>query len=315
MSDVFLHKLGLDGEGGAKKLETPEADGIVWLHMDRRDEQAREWLQNESGLDEIVVRALLAHESRPRSMMFGRGFIVNFRAINLNPGSEPDDMISIRVWMEENRIITLRSSRVFAISDMHQELQGGVGPRSVGEFLTMLITNVTDRMEPVIDNIEEAIDGVHESEEKSDESERQTLSTIRRQGMTLRRYISPQRSVLFSLQTLELPWIDQATRLQLREAGDRLDRIVEDLDLALAQAAIAQDDIQSHLSDRLNRRMYVLAIVTTVFLPLGFVTGLLGINVGGIPGADNAMAFWGVAGALFGMAVIVIGLLRLARWF
>ena len=38
--------------------------------------------------------------------------------------------------------------------------------------------------------------------------------------------------------------------------------------------------------------MYVLSVIAAVFLPLGFLTGLLGINVGGMPGADNAAAFW-----------------------
>ena len=51
-------------------------------------------------------------------------------------------------------------------------------------------------------------------------------------------------------------------------------------------------------SDQMNRRMLVLSIVAAVFLPLGLLTGLLGINVGGMPGAENAWAFWIVTGGL-----------------
>ncbi|MFW6286952.1 MAG: zinc transporter ZntB [Candidatus Sumerlaeota bacterium] len=316
----FLHILQFDGNGGVRELATPDkavVDGEppVWLHLDRRDEKARRWLEEKSGLEEIVVRALLADESRPRSLLFGKGLIVNLRAINLNPGSEPDDMISLRLWIEEGRIISLRTSRVFAISDLVSDLKSRTGPRSTGEFLTELVTRVADRMEPVLDDVEDAIEDVHESEDKAGEDQRRVLSVLRRRGMTLRRYISPQRSVLFSLQTLDVPWISKDIRLQLREAGDRLERIVEDLDLALGQAAIAQDDIQSYLSERLNRRMFILAIVTTVFLPLGFVTGLLGINVGGMPGADNPLAFWLVSAILLVVAFIVLILMRFAKWF
>ncbi|MBO6550915.1 MAG: hypothetical protein JJ964_15025, partial [Rhizobiales bacterium] len=45
------------------------------------------------------------------------------------------------------------------------------------------------------------------------------------------------------------------------------------------------------ISDKLNKNMYLLSIIAAVFLPLGFLTGLLGINVGGIPGAENKDAF------------------------
>ena len=49
--------------------------------------------------------------------------------------------------------------------------------------------------------------------------------------------------------------------------------------------------------------MLILAVVAAVFLPLGLLTGLLGINVGGIPGAQTDWAFWAVCG-LLGVATV-----------
>jgi len=65
----------------------------------------------------------------------------------------------------------------------------------------------------------------------------------------------------------------------------------------------------------LNKNMYVLSVVAAIFLPLGFLTGLLGINVGGMPGADNTDAFW----IFCGLLVIVVGLqvllFKKMKWF
>lgn len=58
----------------------------------------------------------------------------------------------------------------------------------------------------------------------------------------------------------------------------------------------------------MNNRMFVLSIVAAVFLPLGFLTGLLGINVGGIPGADYEAAFY-----IF--TVILVGIVAIQLWF
>ena len=68
-------------------------------------------------------------------------------------------------------------------------------------------------------------------------------------------------------------------------------RHLEDLDAIRERAAVTQEELQSRLAEQQNIRMYVLSIVAAIFLPLGFLTGLLGINVGGIPGSDNPSAF------------------------
>jgi len=61
------------------------------------------------------------------------------------------------------------------------------------------------------------------------------------------------------------------------------------------------------LSERMNRTMYLLAIITGFFLPLSFLTGLLGINVGGIPGADFPYGF--------AVACVLIGSIALLQWW
>ncbi|MFT7414283.1 MAG: zinc transporter [Methylophagaceae bacterium] len=88
-------------------------------------------------------------------------------------------------------------------------------------------------------------------------------------------------------------------------------RHIENLDAARDCAAVIQEELNSRLSEQLNSRMYVLSVVTTVFLPLGFLTGLLGVNIAGIPGSNNNNAFWIFMTMLI---VIVIGQIILFRW-
>jgi len=64
----------------------------------------------------------------------------------------------------------------------------------------------------------------------------------------------------------------------------------------------------------MNKAMYVLSIVAAIFLPLSLLTGLLGINVGGIPGAENKWAFLLVTFFLVMIALLLIGLFRRLKW-
>ena len=100
----------------------------------------------------------------------------------------------------------------------------------------------------------------------------------------------------------------------IREIAERTSRFVEDIDAAKDRAAITQEELNSRLSEQMNKAMYVLSIVAAIFLPLGLLTGLLGINVGGIPGAENKWAFMGVTLLLIGLATLLILLFKRIKW-
>lgn len=60
--------------------------------------------------------------------------------------------------------------------------------------------------------------------------------------------------------------------------------------------------------------MYVLSLVAAVFLPLGFLTGLLGINLGGIPGSDNQSAFFVFVLILILLVAVQIVVFKKKKW-
>ena len=75
------------------------------------------------------------------------------------------------------------------------------------------------------------------------------------------------------------------------------------------------DEVRNILTERLNKNMYALSVVAEIFLPLGFLTGLLGINIGGIPGAENPQAFVVFCGMLALVVCLQIVIFRKMRWF
>ena len=288
----------LDGKGGGRELDWETvrawapAEGPLWVHLDREDPEAQRWLQQEANLDSLICEALLAEETRPRSMVIQDGLVIILRGVNMNPGADPEDMISLRAWIENSRIITLQKPKVMAIEDIRNRLKEGIGPKSPGDFLVQVSHRLIDRMGPVLEEIDEEVDTLEEEILEAPSNElRFKLSNLRRKAISLRRYLSPQREVISHFQLEPLTWLTDRHRAQLREVLDRLVRYVEDLDESRERAAVTQEELAGRISDRMNKTMYMLAIVATVFLPLGLLTGLLGINVGGIPGTDNTYAF------------------------
>jgi zinc transporter len=294
-------------------IERDSLDAPVWMHLDRASDRARVWLRSRSGLDPLVVDALLADETRPRIAPFGDGWMLILRGVNPNAGADPDDMVALRVWIDPKRLITMRTRRLMAAQDVRDEIEAGKAPTTVVETLVRLIHHLVVRISPVVDGMDEAIDTLEER--MIGEPARQLtteLAVLRRTAIGLRRYLAPQRDVLLRLAGGEASFFDERSRIRLRESVDTMIRYVEELDQARERAMVLAEELNGLVAERMNRTMYVLSLVGTVFLPLGFITGLLGVNVAGVPGSQWPLAFHALAAALVGLAVFEVWMFR--RW-
>ncbi len=320
-TDGLISAFLLDGEGGGRALgweqiaALQESDGVLWVHLDRNVERSCQWLREESGLDAITAEALLAEETRPRSFATAKGLLVILRGVNLNPGADPEDMVSLRIYIDAKRIITLRYRRLMAIADISERLQADMGPRSSGDFLAMVADRLVARMEPVMDSLGETAD-VLESELAKDRPARirEQLRELRQTAIVLKRYLTPQRDILARLQTEQQDWFSDGNRLALREVTDRIARYVEELEELRERTAVLQDELSTRLAEASNRTIYILTVVAAIMLPLSFITGLLGINVGGMPGSDDKGAFWLVCLLLLGFGLGELWLFRRLKW-
>ncbi len=311
----------LDGEGGGTGFDWAQVrawtpgDGLLWVHLDRLAEPARDWLLNESGIAPVISESLLAEETRPRILADGEALTVFVRGVNLNPGADPEDMVSVRMHIDANRIVTLRHARLMAIKDLREAIDRGAGPKSPGEFLVRITDRLIDRMGPVIAEIDEALDDLEDQVQQSASPElRGQLRRIRQSSIMLRRYLAPQREAMSRLQAERLTWLSDLDCTMLREIADRNTRYVEDLETARERAAAVQEEFNYQISERMNRTMYALTVVAAILLPPSLVAGLFGINVGGMPGVDNGAAFWIVVAAIAVLAVVEYICLRKLRW-
>ena len=311
----------LDGKGRGKPHpwtpghDVPQEAGLAWIHLNYTDALARDWLLRSDLLDKPVAESLLDEETRPRVLHHGTGLLLTLRGVNLNPGAEPEDMVSIRLWIEEGRIISTRKRRLKSVKEIQSMLEAGEGPRSSGEFLATLLRLMTDNIGAVIEELEDRMAEVEEQiVEHHGAKAREILADLRRQAIALRRYLSPQREALSRLSTERVPWMLPDDHFRIRETADELIRHIEDLDAVRERAALAHEEFVNHASEQLNRRMFMLSVVTVIFLPLGFLTGLFGINVGGIPGAQSP---WGFAAFCLGVVLAGAGIFLIfkrSRW-
>jgi zinc transporter len=290
-------------------------NSLNWEHLDFSDPESARQIRQDSEIDEPVADALLDEESRPRAAHFDDGILVILRGVNLNPDSEAEDMVSIRLWLEDDRVVSTGRRRLRSVEAIRTAIEAGNGPATPGDFLVHLVQRLDDFMTDTIDDIEVSLEQAENQIQDSATITRNSpFSVLRRRVARIRRYLAPQREALDRLSRHPGALLSEVNRTELREEANRLTLILENLDLVRERAMVAQEEFLAILAHEQNERMLLLSIVAAIFLPLAFLTGLMGMNVAGLPGMENPMAFWLLCLGMLLIAALILVLFRMKKW-
>lgn len=315
----------LDGKGGARPAKWQETCNwkpahpgeVLWVHLDRTVEQVEKWLSEDLAISEPTVCELISHETAPRAFREHEALVTILRGLNLNPGAEPEDMVAIQIWAGPDRLISLRRRKLQTPLDVKDALDAGRGPRTSGDLLAELVEQLVAKMGRSIVAMNERLDLLEDEADEDDADFGDILhatADIRRQCLSLKRFMSPQHEALQMICRHPPEWMSTVNCRDVLETIERLRRYLDDLDVSKESAIVLQDDINSRVADHSNKTMYMLSIVAAIFLPLSFITGLLGINVGGMPGINDGHAFWITVAALTILFAIQIWVFRKIKW-
>ncbi|UZE30658.1 zinc transporter ZntB [Pseudomonas asplenii] len=321
----LVHALVLDGKGGARSIARTELDDLqlqpqesLWLHWDRSHPQTRTWLRNSSGLSDFSCNLLLEENTRPRLLPLPDSELLLFlRGVNLNPGAEPEDMVSVRIFAAAQRVISLRLRPLRATDELLVLLEEGQGPKTAAELILYIAQHLTMKVQELIGELSEVVDA---EEEKADSDERYcpehgAVVQIRRRAAGLKRFLAPQRDIFGQLTRIKLGWFASDDADYWNELNNSLTRYLEELELTRERVGLLLEAEDRRLNQHMNKIMYRFGIITGIFLPMSFLTGLLGINVGGIPGSQDPYGFIIACLLIVGVAFGQWWLFRRLRWF
>ncbi|KJG34287.1 zinc transporter ZntB [Photobacterium angustum] len=323
MQNCFTYSYQLDASNGASPLSLDQInnwssnDGLMWLHLDYTDEKALAWINN-SHLPDVEKEALTTQRIRPRLNQTKEGFFLSLRGIDLdsdNQSDQPSEMVSIRGYYTHNSIITTSDRPVRALDRISAHINGGFGPKTIGAFILCLCDHLTSHKIEVIDSLDDKLTQLEDQVmNNSDDDLRNNIAQLRRETVYLRRYVTPQRDAIAKLLTIDTPLLSLSDKQKIHEVNEKLLHVIDDLNAIRERANVTQEELMSLQSEALNQRLYFLSLITTIFLPLGFLTGLLGVNLGGIPGSQNQWAFYIFCSLLFGVVILQLILFYRRKW-
>ena len=168
-----------------------------------------------------------------------------------------------------------------------------------------------DEYFPILDELAERVEDVEQHIfEKFDKEALEDIFSLKKDLLALRRIISPERDVLNVLLRRDPPIVSPETVIFLQDVYDHILRVTDSLDTYRDLLSSALDAYLSVQSNNLNEIMRRLTVISTIFLPLTFLTGFFGMNFSHLP-FDNDTLLWA---SLAIMVILPLAMLAFFRW-
>ncbi|WP_115719106.1 CorA family divalent cation transporter [Gallaecimonas mangrovi] len=258
----------------------------LWLHLDRTQDFTGKVLKK--CFPRYLVEAALVDETRPRWQYDADGtLLLIMRGINFNPGKEAEDMVSVRCLVNDKRLITLAGQGLKSVSEASDKLGRLTDPSSTWLVLGDILRNLVRGADEHLKRLTEGLLDMEMAWLESKHDLRNPILVLERRLLSLRRYIEPQQEMLEELtDELEDDLPAEPLRL-LQEVQDRMTRLLESLNLLRERVKLLRDDMNAERDAQMNKTLYMLSIITALFLPLSVITGYFGMNVGGLPWVED----------------------------
>jgi zinc transporter len=309
----------LVGDGPVRRVTSDEVagyrgSGFIWLHVDTLEEADLAALKGQGDIPDVAANALVATETRPRCDRIEDGALVNLRGPAEIETDDSDRLVSIRMWVRAGRVNSVSRRPLAAIKSVFAQMEAGkiVDP---GDLVAAFARAISKQLDPEVAALGDSLDDAEtDLEPRLVYKLRSTIARIRSEAIAYRRFVAPDRDALLTLARLDFDWLAEEDRLHIREAADRFARMTEELEAVRERAALLHEQLTDMRGEQMEVRALILSIVALIFLPLTFVTGLLGMNVQGIPYADEPWAFWGVVAFCVVIALMISAYFARVHW-
>lgn len=294
--DFLLDHWDFNSDKATKQALSPdEIQPDHWYHCQREEPEVRPWLERNQ-VPNSIIDSLLAEDTRPLFEQYeDQDFLLILRGVNLNADANPEDMLSLRLLYVNGALISTRKIPSKTVSAIRQNLEDQKGPANLAELVIQVIDGINSNIDAYLDTVEDKIDRFDDEIELSEE-----LMQTHKALLKIKRFIKPQQYAIDDYHDSDSS-LSQSKNLRLRHSVNTITRINETLDFFLSELEIIKGELRQYHAERMNQNTYLFSVIAAIFLPTSFLTGLLGVNVGGIPGTDSPIAF-----GLFCLGLVVI---------
>jgi zinc transporter len=282
---------------------------MVWLHFDQADPAAQAWIEACDRLPDAAKAVLLGSDSHMRIEAAGGGLAGVVGDLHHEFTQRSDQLDVLRLYLDNRCLISARREPLTAIDKLRHAIGEGLAMERPIRLVTQFLHHVTDTLGDIMLELGDTLDSLEEAliDGRVDDGS-EALSRVRRVAARLRRHMVPQQHALLGLLTRLPDWVEASEAAHLRSAIERLSALGHDLDLVQERSRLVQEQRSARLMELTNRNLYILSIATVLALPPTLISGIFGMNLGGLPAQQDHLGFW------YGLAFMAAAVIATLAW-
>jgi magnesium transporter len=316
---IYVHRNGETRQADQVDPDwlTPVANVTLWVDVSAPGPDDSRILSDVFRFHPLSVEDALSEIHHPKIESYDGYLYLVLHGIDFQETERHFATHDIDFFLGRNYLVTVHDGtsrsivNLRAVCDRHGHVlaEGPVGA------LHRIVDALVDHYRPEVEEFERRISELEELAFTGRQEVVRELLALKRDLAWMRRVIIPQRDAVGRLARREFAAISDEMAYRFRDVHDGLVRLAEEGILFQDRVTGILDAHLTIVSNRLNQVMKLLTVMATIFLPLGVLSGLYGMNVPlpSLPGGD-AVQFWWIVGIMAGIALLMVGLFRRVHW-
>ncbi|CAJ0806447.1 Zinc transport protein ZntB [Ralstonia flaminis] len=281
-------------------------DAFIWLHFNLSRAGCMRWLQNHLDLPAPFIEMLGEEVHSTRIEQQDGALVAVFNDVIFDFERAPTQVATQWVYAHRRLLVTLRRKPLHSVDRLRECVRNGEAFRSPADLLGHLMCDQAELMTQIVRTTGIDIDRIEDRFLASKiTSGRQELAGTRRVLVRLQRMLAPEPGSVFRLLARPPAWLHPEDVQQLRESTEEFSVVLRDMSGLIERIKLLQEEVIARLDEQNNRTLFTLTLVTVLALPINIVAGLFGMNVGGVPLADNHHGFWMMVGLVAGFTALI----------
>ncbi|MFT4175240.1 MAG: transporter [Luteolibacter sp.] len=275
------------------KSETETPGEFLWLHFALSNSASEPWMRRCLDLPEAFYELMLSDIGSTRLEQDGSALMILLHDVLFDFSFDPSAVATSCLSIQPRLLVSARLKPLRSLDQLRTRVRGGMEFQSTVELLAHLLREQAGVLVDIVRQSTLRVDAIEDRILANlATSSRAELGRLRRVLVRLQRLLAPEPAALFRLLNKPPEWICSGDQQELHQAAEEFSAAVGDSIALGERVKLLQEEMGALVNEQTNRTLFLLTMVTVLALPINLVAGLFGMNVGGIPLAEDANGFW-----------------------
>jgi len=256
---------------------------ITWINISGiHDVKTIEKIGNHFGMHPLVMEDIVNTGQRPKMEEQNGLIFLVLKMLYNHPDTELLETEQVSIIVGSNFVISFQEIKGDVFDPIRERIRKTL-PRvrfmHTDYLAYTLIDAIVDNYFLVLEQIGEDVESIEEKLVKNPQTEDlETIHDLKRQLIAMRKSVWPLREVIGGLDRLESSLIHDTTKPYVRDLYEHTIQVIDTVETFRDMVSGLLDIYMSSISNKMNEVMKVLTIIATIFIPLGFLAGVYGMN-------------------------------------